>query len=304
MSIFKNTIFLLLLYLFVTSFIVLFILLPREPEYIQPSRFHIDVQYNFTMHEYKNKIQTFYQYIKENKGFGQAPEGVSYYELIERYTKRSLQILLPSFILTLLISYSLSLYSMKKRISRPLELKTNPFSLFFSLPDFFIFILIQYMFILLSKGGSITFDVFGNDRWFHFILPSIILSIYPTYYLTKILITTLTSEVNKDYINTARSKGVHNNRIISLHILWNSWPTIMSHTFIAYLYLVSSLPIIELLSAYNGLGYQLIFAISTYEDLKAIAYAIPFIALIFLTKLILDIFKQIVLPKSEVTQHD
>ncbi|MBM7663086.1 oligopeptide transport system permease protein [Bacillus mesophilus] len=300
----KNISFLLFLYIVVTLFIILFILLPREPQYIQPSRFHIDVEYNFTLEEYKNKIHTFYQYIKDHNGFGKAPEGITYAELTERYTKRSLELIVPAFLLTIIISFSIGLLIMKKRISARLEMKTNPFSLLFSLPDFFIFILVQYVFILVSRSSGLSFDLFGNDRWFHFILPSIILSIYPTYYLTKILLTTLTNEIHKDYINTAKSKGIHNKKIVNLHILWNSWPSMLGHTFIAYLYLVSSLPIIELLSAYDGLGYQFIKAIISYDDIRAIAYAIPFISIIFITKILLDTFKQIVLPRSEVHHID
>ncbi|WP_456275340.1 ABC transporter permease subunit [Bacillus sp. AK128] len=304
MQLIKNTTFLLILYLFITILITLLILLPREPQYIHVSRFHIEFEYNFTLSDYKNKIITFYEYINEHNGFGQAPEGISYYELTERYTKRSLQLIIPAFLLTILISYSISLLIMRKRISNQLELKSNPLSLLFSLPDFFIFILVQYLFLMISKSTGISFDLYGNDRWFHFILPSSILAIYPIYYLTKIILSTLTNEIQKDYINTARSKGVHNDKIVNLHILWNSWPSILGHTFIAYLYLISSLPIIELLSAYDGLGYQFIKAISSYDDLKAIAYAIPFISLIFISKLLLDLFKQIVLPKSEVHHLD
>ncbi|KAA0546862.1 ABC transporter permease [Bacillus sp. BGMRC 2118] len=286
-------------YLLLCIFIVAFILLPREPQYISQSQFHHEVKYDFSIEAYKKKLIQFYTYVIENKGFGKAPEGITYLELLQRYTSRSLHLIIPAFFLSLTISFMYCIIEMRRRISTNKQNLSNPFGLLFTLPDFFIFILVQYVFITLGNMYNMNLDLFGNDRWFHFILPSIILSLYPMYYLSKVMMTILMKEMQKDYITTARAKGTINSRIIRLHMLRNSLRSILSHVFISFIYLVSSLPIIELLSAYDGLGYQLIQAIKGYDDLKAITFVIPFISIIFIVKLLVDVIWQFMVGAAE-----
>lgn len=293
-------------YLLISLLIFSLILLPRAPHYLVESQFHIEVKYGFTMDGYKAKLNELITYIKDNNGLGIAPEGIPYVELMERYTIRSLQILLPSFFLTIALSLTYCFFTINKKMNNTKKRKSNPFALLFSLPDFFIFILLQYLFIRIGNQFGIKIDVFGNVQWFHFILPTIVLSIYPIYYLSKVMLTIFTKELQKDYINTARSKGTMNNKIVRIHILRNSMGSMLSHTFVAFIYLISNLPIIELLSAYDGLGYQLISSIKKYDDLKAISFVIPFISIIFITKFCMDLIKHLLVGRveKELEIHD
>lgn len=288
-----------LTYLFISLLIFSLILLPRAPHYLVESQFHIEVKYSFTIEGYQAKLNEFITYIKENEGLGVAPEGIAYLELMQRYTLRSLQILLPSFFLTITLSLSYCFFAIHKRMNTTKKQKSNPFLLLFSLPDFFIFIFLQYLFIQIGNHFDIKVDVFGHDQWFHFILPAIVLSFYPMYYLSKVMLTIFTKELKKEYITTARSKGTMNNKIVHIHIFKNSIDSLLSHIFVAFIYLISSLPIIELLSAYDGLGYQLIDSIKKYDDLKAISFVIPFISLIFITKFFIDFIRFLLIGRVE-----
>lgn len=147
----------------------------------------------------------------------------------------SLQFGLTSFFLTYLISIPLGLFKAIKHQSF-FDLSTS-FILFlaYSIPGFMLaIVLIVYFsggnFLDIFPIGGLYSDQYESlsfwgkfgDRIHHFILPLFCYVIGQFTVLTLIVKNSVLEEVKKDYIRTARSKGLSENKVIFKHALKNA----------------------------------------------------------------------------------
>ena len=88
----------------------------------------------------------------------------------------------------------------------------------------------------------------------HYILPCLILSLRPAVFLSRTLISFMKEEILKDYVRTAKAKGLSMTMIIFKHILKNSLLPILSSLGPLCVGLVSGSAFIEILFAIPGLG--------------------------------------------------
>ena len=90
----------------------------------------------------------------------------------------------------------------------------------------------------------------------------------------------LENEAGQEYIRTVYSNGGTHLSALK-HMIWNCGPTLLNQSQLVMIYILSSLPIIEKLSSYNGAGYQLLLSILDNEEIRALAFMIPFLFLMF-----------------------
>ncbi|WP_246938595.1 ABC transporter permease subunit [Bacillus pinisoli] len=255
--------------------------------------YQLTFDYKWTI--YWNEVKDTCLNLLSGNGLGTTKIGITVSEHIQRYVGRSLLLIILGYVLSLLFGFIKGLLDYKfSRMSQTLIGRVSNI-LFTSLPDFFIFILLQYSFLLLARSGFIRLDLYGHENWFNIFLPLFALLIFPVFYLSKIVYTELKQAEKNDYVLTAKSKGLHPYWVLNRHIIKNCIQTFMAHGQTVFLFFLSSLPIIELLSAYNGAGYQLMNAILNREFNLTIGYLLVFLLIMYVAvwfnKIILFIWK-------------
>ncbi|WP_456275855.1 ABC transporter permease subunit [Bacillus sp. AK128] len=256
--------------------------------------YKLTFEYNWSL--YWNEVKDTSLNLLAGHGLGTTSIGISVFEHIQQYVGRSLLLITLGYLLSLVFGFIKGLLDFKfSRMSQSLMGRVSNI-LFTSLPDFFVFILLQYSFLLLARAGFPRLDLYGFENWYNIFLPLIALLIFPVFYLSKIVLTELKLAEKNDYVLTAKSKGLHSYWVLNRHIIKNCIQTFMAHGQTVFLFFLSSLPIIELLSAYNGAGYQLMTAIMNKELHLVIGYFLTFLLIMYVAvwfnKIILMIWKK------------
>ncbi|MSP13501.1 MAG: ABC transporter permease [Chloroflexi bacterium] len=138
-----------------------------------------------------------------------------------------------------------------------LGILTPSFLLGLAVMVFFVLYLSRYIhiqFILLRPGGNLL-----DPRYI--IAPALTLAARPIAYITHTTATALREQLGQDYIRTAQSKGLTPRWILWRHIRPNVLPTILSAMASSLLFSLSSLPVVEFIFSWPGVGLQLLNAI-------------------------------------------
>ncbi|SET22965.1 oligopeptide transport system permease protein [Oceanobacillus limi] len=273
------------------------LLLPREMEVEAIGFSQYEAAHPFTMDLYMDNMKAFVTYFQTEKGFGTTLAGTPILEEVQRYLGRSLKIIIPTFILVLLFGTLVGVLQFNYRSKKRGKILSFFSSILSSIPDFFLFIAIQYLLIKLIQAGLPRFHLFGSDYWYSFIIPLISLMIFPLLHMVRMTVVAMESEMSQEYVRTVLAKGLSRIQAIK-HILRNCWSTIINQSQWVMLYIISSLPIIERLSNYNGAGDQLLYSILNNEDIRAFALMLPFLLIMFFIHVGANVLKFIILPKE------
>ncbi|TFB14638.1 ABC transporter permease [Filobacillus milosensis] len=283
-----------LLFLLILVGFILILLLPRERAITTSGPLQFDAHYPFSLELYLESIEEFVTYIKTEKGFGETRGGNPILDEVKRFMTRSLKIIVPAFIISMIVGSLLGLLQFYLRHRKCGKVLSFFSWVFASIPDFFLFIAIQY---LLMRAGLPKFGLFGNEEWYSFIIPLISLTIFPLAHMIKVTVVAMENEMGQDYVRTVFSKGLNKVEAIK-HMFWNCWSTMVNQSQMVMLYILSSLPIIEKISSYNGAGYQLLQSILNNEDIRALGLMLPFLILMFLVVVISQAIKNWYIPKE------
>ncbi|MCM3091263.1 ABC transporter permease [Cytobacillus sp. FSL R5-0377] len=261
---------------------ILILLLPREKEVTVFSSFHIEADYPFSFELYLESIENFTSHILTDKGFGESRSGLPVSEEAGIFVARSLKIVMPAFLVSMLLGTLMGAVQFYRRGKFTGKLQSFLSWMFSSIPDFFLFIAIQYLFILMMQYGLPHFKLYGHENWYSFLLPLISLSVFPFLHMSRFTVSALENEMGEEYVRTAYAKGLGDFRAL-VHMLWNCLSPIMNQAQLVMLYILSSLPIIEKLAGYNGAGKELLFSISANDEMKALSLMLPFLIIMFIT---------------------
>jgi peptide/nickel transport system permease protein len=148
--------------------------------------------------------------------------------------------------------------------------RTNPLALIislagFSMPGFYVGILIVYLMIwaAMNHGKGVFFlptTGYGLDR--HLILPVLALAARPTAEIARLTAELLGEELPKDYIRVARAKGLPEQQIITRHAFRNVMAAVINAMSNSWSYVIGSLVIIERVFAWGGIGEALIDSVT------------------------------------------
>jgi peptide/nickel transport system permease protein len=148
-----------------------------------------------------------------------------------------------------------------------------------SIPDFWLalmlVLLIAVQFELLPTSG---FDGFGLSGWKYIVLPALALSPRVLGRNAQITRATMIEELGKQYVATARSKGLAEGVILQTHVLKNaaiSIVTLMGDELAGFM---NGATIVEVVFGWPGLGALLIDAINA-RDLPVITATVFVVAL-------------------------
>lgn len=206
----------------------------------------------------------------------------------------SLQLMVMSIILALLISMPLAIWSAYRPGSLADRLISAMAFGFLSTPGFVVGIVLLFFVALGTKVGGVTIipaNVFptGNhvpltenplESLRHLFLPALSLAIGLTANYMRILRTDMVSTLQEDYITLAKSKGLNDRYILLRHALRNSSFTLLTVAGISVGTLIGGAVIVEQLFTINGTGGALLRAVFT-RDMPTVLGGVTFITTIF-----------------------
>jgi len=175
----------------------------------------------------------------------------------------SLILLGIAFLASTLIGTALGLLSVNPRTRR-----ANPLALVvslagFSMPGFYLGILmLMVIFSLAAQGRLVAFlpvSGYGLDE--HLILPVLALSVRPTAEIARLTAELLVEELGKQYVRMARAKGLPWRLVVVRHAYRNIAATIITALGNSLSYLLGSLVIVEQVFSWPGLGRALLQSI-------------------------------------------
>ncbi|MDP2089066.1 MAG: ABC transporter permease [Flavobacteriaceae bacterium] len=170
-----------------------------------------------------------------------------------------------------------------------------------SIPSFFAAVLFAWFFgfILheytnLNMTGSLyEVDDFGETisiQWRNLILPSFVLGIRPLAVIVQLTRNSLLEELSKDYIRTAKAKGLSSYKIVKTHALKNALNPVVTAISGWFASLLAGAVFVEYIFNWNGLGKEIVDALNTL-DLPVIMGSVLLIAAMFI---IINIFVDII----------
>ena len=159
-----------------------------------------------------------------------------------------------------------------------------------SIPDFWLalmlILLVSVQMGLLPTSGH---DGLGPDGWKYIILPAIALCPRVLGRNAQITRATMIEELGKQYVSTARAKGLGENTVLYTHVLKNASIAIVTLLGAELAGFMNGATVVEVIFRWPGLGQLLIEAIN-YRDLPVVTAAVFTIALIvMITNLIVDL---------------
>ena len=217
---------------------------------------------------------------------------------------------LVSVILTYCIAIPLGMWAGRYQNSKLDKVVTFYNYVSYAIPTF-IFSLIMLWFFGYTLGwfpttGSVTIGLEPNtfeyfvDRIHHIILPAITYALLATTGTIQYLRNEVIDAKSLEYVKTARSKGVPENKVYSRHIFRNSILPIAAFFGYTITGLLSGSVFIELIFNYPGMGRLFISSITTrdYSVVTALILLYGFLTLV--GSLLSDIILSIVDPRIRI----
>lgn len=181
-----------------------------------------------------------------------------------------------------------------------------------SLPSFFAGIILQLVFAYLLAGvtglkmtGNLyETDPYTGERFLalqNVLLPAIALGIRPVAVITQLTRSAMIDVMNNDFIRTARAKGLSGNRIVFGHALRNALNPVVTSISGWLASLLTGAFFIEAIFGYNGIGYETVNALKTFDYPVAMG-AILYTAVIFVViNILVDIAYSIIDPRIRIS---
>ncbi|MEG1311236.1 MAG: ABC transporter permease [Romboutsia sp.] len=234
--------------------------------------------------------------------------GVSYInhspvsEQIGEKFENTLVLMGTSLILSILISIPIGILFAVKKDSKITKIGKVINYIGISLPSFWIGMILIAVFSvnlgLFPTGGMQTI---GNDSLLdlikHLILPVITISLYNTSIFTNYVEESVLSQLKKQYVVTARAKGLSESVILFKHVLINSVTSIITILGISIQRLVTGAFIVEVVFSWPGMGRLMIDSIFSRDYPMIMAITMMSALFLIVGNLIADILYILTDPK-------
>lgn len=181
--------------------------------------------------------------------------------LLEVYPK-SLGLLAASLSIALILGLVFGIIAAVKRHSQMSLLAFVVTLLGISTPSFFAAVVIQIVAIrwyTTTGNRLVPLGGFGWDE--HILMPALVLAARPVAQVARVTFVTLSDILEKDYIRTARAKGLREFWVLNKHALRNAAVPVLTALGVSLRFSLSSLPVVEFIFSWSGVGFMLLRAI-------------------------------------------
>lgn len=219
--------------------------------------------------------------------------------MIAKTLPRTLLLLIPAQIISVVIGYFLGVISGWKAGSKTDSFITGTSLIIWAMPMFWVAMVVLYVggYILEwfpISGYKTIYTQFGfwgtiGDRLYHIILPTLTLA--TKFGMTELVMrNTMTITLKQSYITTARAKGLSERRVKHRHAARNALMPVVTSAALRFATMIAGLIFIEKIFTYPGMGKMIFDAVqhADYPVIQAafLVFAIVVIATIFLLDLI------------------
>ncbi|HQJ40048.1 MAG TPA: ABC transporter permease [Exilispira sp.] len=272
-----------------------------------PSKSRTPEQIKILRHKYgldKPLYLQYFDYIKQavTMDFGSSlSKKQPINKLIKRCVPVSLAVTFPPFVLDFIFATALALVCAFNRGKFLDKLLTVLSTIFIAFPYLALIILFQTFF----AGTLRLFPISGwaNDLSAirYLILPWILIIISGLGGDVRYYRTVFVEEVNKDYVRTAKAKGLSTRKIMFTHVLKNALIPILTNVIISIPYLFTGALLTERFFSIPGIGDLTVTAVQSY-DLPVLKAMVVIYTLFFIVfSLITDISYSIVDPRVKLS---
>lgn len=172
----------------------------------------------------------------------------------------------------------------------------------FAVPDFYLGALL--LIFLSLELGWFPINGVGEGLWdmvYHLFLPALALGLIKAAFVSRLTRSTVLDVLGRNYIRTARAKGLRERRVIYLHALRNALLPVATGLGLSILSTLSGSVAIELIFGRPGLGRMLVDAISTRDYPIVQAGLVVFSLFVVVVNLAMDLLNVVLDPRIRAT---
>lgn len=216
--------------------------------------------------------------------------------ILERFPL-TLSLALMGIVISLLIALPLGVLSAVKRWSFWDYLGMIISQLGMAIPSFWLGIMLLLVFAVMIP----IFPLFGSGTLRHLLLPSFALGFARAAVLLRLTRASMIEELSKEYVVTARAKGLTENMIKFKHTLRNALLPVVTIAGIQLGYMLGGAIIIEQVFSLPGLGRLFLYGVYQ-RDFTLIQGGVVFVALIFsLINFSVDLLYSLLNPRIRIS---
>ena len=170
-----------------------------------------------------------------------------------------------------------------------------------AIPSFFLGILVTYLFGILLKwfspGGYVSYESNFKEFIGYLFFPALSVAIPKIAMSARFLKNSMTMEMRSDYVRTARSKGMGENRVMYLHVLRNAMMPVITFLGMIIAEIVAGSIVVEQVFGLPGIGRLLISSVSN-RDFPVVEILILYITFVVIfVYFLVDILYRIIDPR-------
>jgi peptide/nickel transport system permease protein len=275
------------------------------PEQIEVTRIEFGLDKPFTTQyvTFLKKLVTF-DFTEQSWDF----PGVTVGSMIRRSIVPSLSITVPALILTTILSICVGMISAYFR-GRTIDKTLVFFAVLGMCISVLVYIILgQYFgaYLIYKETGHELFAIQGYEPglqyWAHYcLLPVMISVIVAMGYDTRFYRAVMVEETGRDYIKTARAKGVTKRKVMFVHMLKNAMIPIVTQVMITLPFLITGSIVLEMYFGIPGMGRALIMAVNAKDFPVIQAFTAVFAALFIITIILTDVLYALVDPRIRLS---
>lgn len=206
-----------------------------------------------------------------------------------------------SLFLSLIIAIPLSIQITAKSDKWYSSIITAITQLGISIPSFWLAFLLIYLFaVKLGWFNTLSYDAMsGNffEKLYKFFLPSLAIAIPNIATIIRYMQSAILDEINKDYVRTARMKGLLLKDILYKHVLRNALIPVITIIGISITSSIGGSLVVENVFSLPGIGSLIVQSISSrdFPLIQSVVLAVAF--MVIFINLLVDIIYKIVDPR-------
>jgi peptide/nickel transport system permease protein len=215
------------------------------------------------------------------------------FEVITERLPATIRLASFAFVLSLIVSIPLGVLS-AIRPHRPLDRIATVMALVGqSIPSFWLGILLIIFFGVHLKWLPIS----GSGTWQHLIMPGITLAAFPIARNMRLTRSSMLDFMQRDFVRTARAKGISEGQVVIAHVLRNSLLPIVTAIGLELGFLLGGSVITETIFGWPGVGREIVLAIGS-KDFYVVQAGVIMLALIFAAvNLLVDLAYAVIDPR-------
>ncbi|MBI2609142.1 MAG: ABC transporter permease [Deltaproteobacteria bacterium] len=219
--------------------------------------------------------------LKGDLGYSRTYKGVRTYDLIKDRIPNSLKLMLASLLLSLLIAVPIGVYSAMKQYSTFDYIANFASFVGISIPSFWLGLMLIIIFaekLQVFPASGMQTPGYSDfvDKMRYMVLPVIALSVQQIGGWVRYMRSSMLEVVKRDYIRTARAKGVDEDTILFKHALKNALIPVVTIIALSLPGLVGGATITETVFSWPGMGKLL------YDSIIGVDYYVAMISFLFL----------------------